>query len=138
MSAQRRVLISGTPIQNDLLEYFSLVHFVNSGILGERFPSSLLPLLRLASGTHTCQRFCRLLCVSSASGTAQEFKKRFELPILKGRDADANDKDRAAGEEKLKELIAVVNRSDPSAAQWQSRRPTGNHCYTDHQWQKHF
>lgn len=35
MAAQRRVLISGTPIQNDLLEYFSLVHFVNAGILGE-------------------------------------------------------------------------------------------------------
>ncbi|KAL2089938.1 hypothetical protein ACEWY4_014626 [Coilia grayii] len=76
MNAQRRVLISGTPIQNDLLEYFSLVHFVNAGILG----------------------------------TAQEFKKRFELPILKGRDADASDKDRAAGEEKLKELISIVNR----------------------------
>lgn len=76
MSAQRRVLISGTPIQNDLLEYFSLVHFVNAGILG----------------------------------TAQEFKRRFEMPILKGRDADASEKDRLAGEEKLKELITVVNR----------------------------
>ncbi|XP_045905125.1 DNA repair and recombination protein RAD54-like isoform X1 [Micropterus dolomieu] len=76
MSGQRRVLISGTPIQNDLLEYFSLVHFVNAGILG----------------------------------TAQEFKKRFELPILKGRDADASDKDRQTGEEKLKELISIVNR----------------------------
>uniref|UniRef100_A0A8C1JX16 DNA repair and recombination protein RAD54-like n=1 Tax=Cyprinus carpio TaxID=7962 RepID=A0A8C1JX16_CYPCA len=76
MNAQRRVLISGTPIQNDLLEYFSLVHFVNAGILG----------------------------------TAQEFKKRFEIPILKGRDADASDKDRAAGEQKLKELISIVNR----------------------------
>uniref|UniRef100_A0A8D3CWD0 DNA repair and recombination protein RAD54-like n=1 Tax=Scophthalmus maximus TaxID=52904 RepID=A0A8D3CWD0_SCOMX len=76
MSAQRRVLISGTPIQNDLLEYFSLVHFVNAGILG----------------------------------TAQEFKKRFELPILKGRDADASDRDRHTGEEKLKELISIVNR----------------------------
>lgn len=40
MSAQRRVLISGTPIQNDLLEYFSLVHFVNAGILGESRRSS--------------------------------------------------------------------------------------------------
>ncbi|XP_035271452.1 DNA repair and recombination protein RAD54-like [Anguilla anguilla] len=76
MNAQRRVLISGTPIQNDLLEYFSLVHFVNAGILG----------------------------------TAQEFKKRFEVPILKGRDADASDKDRQCGEEKLKELIGIVNR----------------------------
>lgn len=43
------------------------------------------------------------------SGTAQEFKKRFELPILKGRDADASGKDRQVGEEKLKELISVVN-----------------------------
>ncbi|XP_072317853.1 DNA repair and recombination protein RAD54-like [Eucyclogobius newberryi] len=76
MSAQRRVLISGTPIQNDLLEYFSLVHFVNAGILG----------------------------------TAPEFKKRFEVPILKGRDADASEKDRRAGEEQLKELIGIVNR----------------------------
>ncbi|XP_073498788.1 DNA repair and recombination protein RAD54-like [Phyllobates terribilis] len=72
----RRVLISGTPIQNDLLEYFSLVHFVSAGILG----------------------------------TAQEFKKRFEVPILKGRDADASPADRERGEEKLKELISLVNR----------------------------
>ena len=43
------------------------------------------------------------------SGTAQEFKKRFEIPILKGRDADASDKDRTAGEDKLKELISIVS-----------------------------
>ena len=41
------------------MEYFSLVHFVNEGILG----------------------------------TAQEFRKRFENPILRGRDADASDAD---------------------------------------------
>ncbi|XP_030061735.1 DNA repair and recombination protein RAD54-like isoform X2 [Microcaecilia unicolor] len=76
LQTTRRVLISGTPIQNDLLEYFSLVHFVSAGILG----------------------------------TAQEFKKRFEIPILKGRDADASAADRQKGEEKLKELISVVNR----------------------------
>ncbi|XP_048352151.1 DNA repair and recombination protein RAD54-like [Sphaerodactylus townsendi] len=76
LNTQRRVLISGTPIQNDLLEYFSLVHFVNSGILG----------------------------------TAQEFKKHFEIPILKGRDADAKEEDRQKGEERLKELIGIVNR----------------------------
>ncbi|XP_041064805.1 DNA repair and recombination protein RAD54-like isoform X1 [Carcharodon carcharias] len=76
LNAKRRVLISGTPIQNDLLEYFSLVHFVNAGILG----------------------------------TAQEFKKRFELSILKGRDAAASERERQHGEEKLKELISIVNR----------------------------
>ncbi|XP_062974568.1 DNA repair and recombination protein RAD54-like [Elgaria multicarinata webbii] len=76
LNTARRVLISGTPIQNDLLEYFSLVHFVNSGILG----------------------------------TAQEFKKHFEIPILKGRDADASEAGRHKGEERLKELISIVNR----------------------------
>ncbi|NWW54510.1 RAD54 protein, partial [Pedionomus torquatus] len=76
LNTPRRVLISGTPIQNDLLEYFSLVHFVNSGILG----------------------------------TAQEFKRHFEIPILKGRDADASEADRLKGEERLKELISIVNR----------------------------
>ncbi|KAH0618655.1 hypothetical protein JD844_018052 [Phrynosoma platyrhinos] len=76
LKTPRRVLISGTPIQNDLLEYFSLVHFVNSGILG----------------------------------TAQEFKKHFEIPILKGRDADASEAGRHKGEERLKELISIVNR----------------------------
>ena len=34
MKVQRRVLLSGTPIQNDLLEYFSLVDFVNPSLLG--------------------------------------------------------------------------------------------------------
>lgn len=34
LQCRRRILLSGTPIQNDLLEYFSLVHFVNTGILG--------------------------------------------------------------------------------------------------------
>ncbi|XP_039741053.1 DNA repair and recombination protein RAD54-like isoform X2 [Pteropus medius] len=76
LNTSRRVLISGTPIQNDLLEYFSLVHFVNSGILG----------------------------------TAYEFKKHFELPILKGRDAAATEADRQLGEERLRELTSIVNR----------------------------
>uniref|UniRef100_A0A8C5P1X9 DNA repair and recombination protein RAD54-like n=1 Tax=Jaculus jaculus TaxID=51337 RepID=A0A8C5P1X9_JACJA len=76
LNTSRHVLISGTPIQNDLLEYFSLVHFVNSGILG----------------------------------TTHKFKKHFELPILKSRDAAASEADRQLGEERLRELISIVNR----------------------------
>lgn len=76
LDCQRRVLLSGTPIQNDLLEYFSLVHFVNAGILG----------------------------------TAKEFRKRYELPILKSRDSEASDKEHQVGKERLEELIGVVNR----------------------------
>lgn len=76
LNTKRRVLLSGTPIQNDLLEYFSLVHFVNGGLLG----------------------------------TAQEFKRKFEAPILRGRDADAKESDIERGKEKLQELIGIVNR----------------------------
>lgn len=54
--------------------------------------------------------FSVFICFLWMSGTAPEFKRRFELPILKGRDADTSEKERQAGEEKLKELISIVNR----------------------------
>lgn len=76
LKAKRRVLLSGTPIQNDLLEYFSLVHFVNGGILG----------------------------------TAQEFKRKFETPILRGRDASSTDAEHKKGQERLQELASIVNK----------------------------
>lgn len=76
LKCKRRVLLSGTPIQNDLLEYFSLIHFVNEGILG-----------------------------SSA-----DFRKRFENPILRGRDADATDEEHKKGVLKLEELAGIVNK----------------------------
>lgn len=76
LNCKRRILLSGTPIQNDLLEYFSLIHFVNRGILG----------------------------------TAQDFKRKFEAPILRGRDSTASDSDHKKGQEKLQELATIVNR----------------------------
>ncbi|KAK1125802.1 DNA repair and recombination protein RAD54-like [Melipona bicolor] len=76
LKAKRRVLLSGTPIQNDLLEYFSLVHFVNQGLLG----------------------------------TAQEFRKKFEIPILRGQDAAATDAERTLAQERLTELVTIVNK----------------------------
>ncbi|KAG8223054.1 hypothetical protein J437_LFUL002002 [Ladona fulva] len=71
---KKRVLLSGTPIQNDLLEYFSLVQFVNEGLLG----------------------------------TASEFRKRFENPILRAQDSLAKDSERAIGKERLTELSSLV------------------------------
>lgn len=38
-------------------------------------------------------------------GTAQEFKKKFETPILRGRDADATDAEHKKGKEKLLEVF---------------------------------
>lgn len=76
INCRKRVLLSGTPIQNDLLEYFSLIDFVNPGILG----------------------------------TNSEFKKRFENPITRGRDASSTDSEREKGIERQRELISIVQK----------------------------
>lgn len=37
MNCKKRILLSGTPIQNDLQEFFALIDFVNPGILGSSY-----------------------------------------------------------------------------------------------------
>ena len=76
LNVDRRVILSGTPIQNDLTEYFSLLNFANPGLLGTR----------------------------------NEFHKRYEMPILRGRDAAGSDTDRKKGEEATADLLALVNK----------------------------
>ena len=76
LNVQKRVILSGTPIQNDLSEYFSLLNFANPNLLGSR----------------------------------AEFRKRYELPILRGRDASGSDADRQRGDECLSELLTLVNK----------------------------
>ncbi|KAI9248563.1 P-loop containing nucleoside triphosphate hydrolase protein [Phascolomyces articulosus] len=76
LPVQRRVILSGTPIQNDLSEYYSLLDFANPGLLG----------------------------------TPNEFRRNFENPILRGRDADASEKDRQISDEKVAEFWAIVSR----------------------------
>lgn len=74
LNCKRRVILSGTPIQNDLSEYFSLLNFANPGLLGSR----------------------------------QEFRKNYEIDILRGRDADATDEQVEKGAKKLQELSRIV------------------------------
>lgn len=76
LNVQKRVILSGTPIQNDLSEYFALLNFANPNLLGSR----------------------------------AEFRKKYEIPILKGRDAAGSDTDRQKGDECLKELLGMVNK----------------------------
>ncbi|KAL6929678.1 hypothetical protein ACO0SA_001082 [Hanseniaspora valbyensis] len=76
INCNRRVILSGTPIQNDLSEYFALLNFSNPGLLGTR----------------------------------ADFRKNFEMPILRGRDADATDKEMTKGNQKLKQLSEIVSK----------------------------
>lgn len=76
LNCERRVILSGTPIQNDLSEYFSLLNFANPGLLGNR----------------------------------AEFRKNYELAILRGRDSLATDKEKEKGDAKLKELTELVQK----------------------------
>ena len=76
INCPRRVILSGTPIQNDLSEYFALLSFSNPGLLGSR----------------------------------AQFRKNFELPILRGRDADATDKEITKGEAQLQKLSTIVSK----------------------------
>ncbi|SGY44286.1 BQ5605_C001g00138 [Microbotryum silenes-dioicae] len=76
INCKRRVILTGTPIQNDLNEYFSLLSFCNPGYLG----------------------------------TKQDFHKCYEMPILRGRDGEATEKQQEVGTEKLKELSTKVNK----------------------------
>ena len=76
VNCKRRIIISGTPIQNDLLEYYSLVDFVNPTLLGN----------------------------------PAEFRRHYENPISRGRDADATDQQVAYGIERQKLMISNVER----------------------------
>ncbi|KAJ1828967.1 DNA-dependent ATPase protein rad54, partial [Coemansia sp. RSA 2599] len=76
LQIQRRIILSGTPIQNDLSEYFALLNFTNPGLLGD----------------------------------TQEFRRRFENPIMRGRDAMATDDEQRRGDAVLAELNGIASR----------------------------
>lgn len=76
LKVQRRVILTGTPIQNDLSEYFALLNFANPEYLGSKL----------------------------------DFKKNFESKILRGRDADATEKEKLESDAKLKELGGLVSK----------------------------
>ncbi|CAO3618495.1 unnamed protein product [Cunninghamella echinulata] len=76
LQVRRRVILSGTPIQNDLTEYYNLLDFANPGLLG----------------------------------TPNEFRRNYEIPILRGRDSDADEAARKISDEKVAEFWAIVSK----------------------------
>ncbi|CAD7701124.1 unnamed protein product [Ostreobium quekettii] len=76
LQCTRRVLLSGTPMQNHLDEFYAMVNFCNPGVLGTR----------------------------------SSFKRHYELPILKGREPDADEEELNLGLERSSELSTIVNK----------------------------
>ena len=73
---KRRVMLSGTPMQNHLDEFYAMVSFCNPGLFG----------------------------------TPAEFGKKFERPILAGREPGASDAEVAKGQSANTELSELVNK----------------------------
>uniref|UniRef100_A0A182JRP2 DNA repair and recombination protein RAD54-like n=1 Tax=Anopheles christyi TaxID=43041 RepID=A0A182JRP2_9DIPT len=76
LECRRRVLLTGTPIQNDLQEFFSLINFVNPG----------------------------------AIGSYQDFKARYETPIVVSQRPGVLPQSIELGIERLNELNAITGR----------------------------
>uniref|UniRef100_A0A182PII7 DNA repair and recombination protein RAD54-like n=1 Tax=Anopheles epiroticus TaxID=199890 RepID=A0A182PII7_9DIPT len=76
LECRRRVLLTGTPIQNDLQEFFSLINFVNPGVIG----------------------------------TYQDFKARYETPIIVSQRPGVLPQSIELGIERLDELNAITGR----------------------------
>ena len=75
LPVKRRVLLTGTPMQNDLQEFYAMVDFTNPGILN----------------------------------TPEHFRKNILFPILRGREPDATEKQKAKMQEIQNRMSSLVN-----------------------------
>jgi DNA repair and recombination protein RAD54 and RAD54-like protein len=75
LPAKKRILLSGTPMQNELSEFYTMANFCNPNVLG----------------------------------TASEFRRRYERPILRSYEADASTSDQKRAKELQSELSTIVN-----------------------------
>ena len=75
LKARRKVLITGTPVQNNLVEYYALFDFVNPGLLGDRssFRKKFVNA-KPATSTSTSS--------SSSSDSTEEELKRLTSPYI--------------------------------------------------------
>eukprot|EP00003_Mantamonas_plastica_P024212 TRINITY_DN4476_c0_g1_i3.p1 TRINITY_DN4476_c0_g1~~TRINITY_DN4476_c0_g1_i3.p1 ORF type:complete len:681 (+),score=218.17 TRINITY_DN4476_c0_g1_i3:493-2535(+) len=74
LATRRRVILSGTPIQNQMNEFHAMINFINPDMLG----------------------------------TKNTFMRVFGTPIMRGRNADAETKDKHISEERSKELTRMT------------------------------
>lgn len=87
IQTRRRVVLTGYPLQNNLIEYWCMVDFVRPDFLGV-----YSAVARGCKKGVVCVYFMSYLCFSD-QGTRQEFSNMFERPILNGQCVDSTPED---------------------------------------------
>lgn len=98
INCKRRVILTGTPIQVCATGGTSVAHSVltESRVIVQNDLKEYFSLLNF--------------CNPGSLGNDTDFHKTYEMPILKGRDALATDKEKERGDAAMKELASKVNK----------------------------
>ncbi|XP_039378022.1 DNA repair and recombination protein RAD54B isoform X5 [Mauremys reevesii] len=75
LSCERRIILSGTPIQNDLQEFYALIEFVNPGILGSLSTYRKIyeePIIQSREPSATKEKQCNPTCDESEESNLYE------------------------------------------------------------------
>ena len=96
LETRKRVLLSGTPLQNRLDEFYAMANFCNPGVLGT--PVSAPP-----------PRPAALPSLLTLPAFQSEFRRTYERPILAGMEPDATDKETERAREASQKLSTISN-----------------------------
>lgn len=96
LNTNRKVLLTGTPVQNDLKEFFTLADFVNPGILGSLACKDIV------------YKFAHYSYWWPISRTA--FRRSFEEPIIQLQQPNCDETQREIGDQSAYELSQLTSK----------------------------
>ncbi len=91
------MVLTGTPLQNDLREFFALVGVVNPNILG-----TLSSFIRRCERVDSSPKHLQCAVLMSL--------RRYEEPIVRSKQPEANEEEKEEGEIRLDELNVIAGK----------------------------